>query len=40
MLQVGQVLSDRYQLQQKLGYAANRQTWLAIDLSMQNYMSK
>lgn len=33
MLQVGQVLSDRYQLQQKLRYAANLQTWLATDLS-------
>jgi serine/threonine protein kinase len=33
MLQVGQILHERYQLEQKLGYAANRQTWLATDLS-------
>ena len=33
MLQVGQILHERYQLQQKLGSAANRQTWLATDLS-------
>jgi serine/threonine protein kinase len=32
MLQVGQILSDRYQLQQKLGQNAGRQTWLAEDL--------
>ena len=37
MLQVGQVLRDRYQLQQKLGYAANRQTWLATDLSTHSH---
>lgn len=37
MMQVGQVLRDRYQLQQKLGYAANRQTWLAIDLSTHSH---
>lgn len=35
MLQAGQVLHDRYQLQQKLSYAANRQTWLATDLATQ-----
>jgi serine/threonine protein kinase len=35
MLQVGQILHGRYQLEQKLGYAANRQTWLATDLSTQ-----
>lgn len=35
MLQVGQILHGRYQLEQKLGYAANRQTWLATDLSNQ-----
>ena len=32
MPQVGQVLNDRYQLQQRLGRDASRQTWLAIDL--------
>ncbi|HEY9782926.1 MAG TPA: serine/threonine-protein kinase [Leptolyngbyaceae cyanobacterium] len=37
MMQVGQVLRDRYQLQQKLGYAANRQTWLASDLSTHSH---
>lgn len=37
MMQVGQVLRDRYQLQQKLGYAANRQTWLATDLSTHSH---
>lgn len=31
----GEVLHDRYQLQQKLGHAANRQTWLATDLATQ-----
>lgn len=35
MLQVGQVIRDRYQLQQKLGQNAGRQTWLAIDLETQ-----
>ncbi len=35
MLQVGQVLHERYQLRQKLGNAANRQTWLATDLAAQ-----
>ena len=29
MLEVGQILSDRYQLKQKLGQNAGRQTWLA-----------
>lgn len=37
MLQVGQVLQERYQLQQKLGYATNRQTWLATDLSTHSH---
>ncbi len=37
MLQVGQILHERYQLEQKLGYAANRQTWLATDLSTHPY---
>jgi serine/threonine protein kinase len=32
MLQIGQILHDRYQLQQKLGQNAGRQTWLAHDL--------
>lgn len=33
MLQAGQVLDERYQLQKKLGQDASRQTWLAIDLA-------
>lgn len=33
MLESGQVLNVRYQLQQKLGQSAGRQTWLASDLS-------
>lgn len=33
MLEVGQRLNDRYQLQQKLGQNAGRQTWLAVDLA-------
>ncbi len=37
MLQVGQILHERYQLRQKLGYAANRQTWLATDLSTHSH---
>jgi serine/threonine protein kinase len=32
MLTVDQVLQDRYQLKQKLGHNAGRQTWLAQDL--------
>ena len=35
MLQRQQVLHDRYQLKQKLGESAGRQTWLAQDLSAQ-----
>lgn len=35
MLQPGQLLHDRYQLKQKLGQAAGRQTWLAEDQSVQ-----
>ena len=31
MLSAGQVLCDRYQLQQQLGHNAGRQTWLAMD---------
>ncbi len=32
MLQAEQVLQNRYQLKQKLGHNAGRQTWLAEDL--------
>jgi hypothetical protein len=32
MLQAEQTLHDRYQLKQKLGQNAGRQTWLAYDL--------
>ncbi|HAA32404.1 MAG TPA: serine/threonine protein kinase, partial [Cyanobacteria bacterium UBA8553] len=32
MLQPEQILHDRYQLKQKLGQNAGRQTWLAQDL--------
>jgi serine/threonine protein kinase len=35
MLQAGQVLQGRYQLGQKLGQNANRQTWRALDLATQ-----
>ncbi len=35
MLQAGKVLHGHYQLQQKLGHVANRQTWLATDLATQ-----
>ncbi|MBD2430887.1 MULTISPECIES: serine/threonine protein kinase [Fischerella] len=35
MLEAGQVLRDRYQLKQKLGQNAGRQTWLAEDLATQ-----
>ena len=35
MLQVGQVLRDRYQLKHQLGQNAGRQTWLANDLAQQ-----
>lgn len=38
MLQAGQVLHQRYQLQQKLGQNAGRQTWLATDLAAQASM--
>ncbi|MBW4576660.1 MAG: serine/threonine protein kinase [Aphanothece sp. CMT-3BRIN-NPC111] len=34
MLQAGQILGDRYQLQQKLGQNAARQTWLATDVGV------
>ena len=33
MLQAGQILHGRYQLQKQLGHSANRQTWLAHDLA-------
>jgi serine/threonine protein kinase len=36
MLQVGATIYDRYQLQQKLGHNAGRQTWLATDLQAQD----
>lgn len=35
MLQLGQVLQERYQLKQQLGQNAGRQTWLADDLAQQ-----
>ena len=35
MLQVGQILQERYQLKQQLGQNAGRQTWLAEDLAKQ-----
>lgn len=31
MLEPGQILHQRYQLSEKLGHNAGRQTWLAID---------
>lgn len=33
MLSAGETLYDRYQLKEKLGHGAGRQTWLAADLS-------
>jgi serine/threonine protein kinase len=38
MLEVGQILRKRYQLRQKLGHYAGRQTWLAQDLLMGSDM--
>lgn len=35
MPQVGQILQERYQLKEKLGQNASRQTWLAADLETQ-----
>jgi serine/threonine protein kinase len=35
MLEAGQILQQRYQLQRKLGQNAGRQTWLAEDLATQ-----
>ncbi len=35
MLQLDQVIGDRYQLRQRLGQNAGRQTWLAIDQQSQ-----
>ncbi|MBW4624034.1 MAG: protein kinase [Brasilonema octagenarum HA4186-MV1] len=36
MLQTQQVIHNRYQLKEKLGEGAGRQTWLALDLSTQD----
>ena len=36
MLSAGQTLYDRYQLKEKLGHGAGRQTWLASDLSAKS----
>ena len=36
MLQVEQVLQERYQLVQKLGQSSGRQTWLAADLATES----
>lgn len=36
MLQTQQVIHNRYQLKEKLGESAGRQTWLALDLSTQD----
>jgi serine/threonine protein kinase len=36
MLTAGETLYDRYQLQEKLGQSAGRQTWLALDLNAQS----
>ena len=35
MLEAKQVINERYQLQEKLGKNAGRQTWLAKDLSTE-----
>jgi serine/threonine protein kinase len=35
MFQIGQVLCDRYELQQKLGQNSGRQTWLAVDRDLE-----
>jgi|GEM_PF-4576648 hypothetical protein len=35
MLERGQVLHQRYQLKEKLGHNASRQTWLAEDTSSE-----
>ncbi|PMB12470.1 serine/threonine protein kinase, partial [Fischerella thermalis CCMEE 5319] len=35
MLEAGEILCNRYQLQEKLGQDASRQTWLAQDLAKQ-----
>ncbi|MBD2311991.1 serine/threonine protein kinase [Desertifilum sp. FACHB-1129] len=40
MLQVEQILQERYQLQRQLGRtAAGRQTWLALDLQTQEFVT-
>jgi serine/threonine protein kinase len=36
MLTIGQTLYDRYQLQEKLGQSAGRQTWRALDLKAES----
>jgi serine/threonine protein kinase len=36
MLTAGETLYDRYQLQEKLGQSAGRQTWLALDLNAKS----
>lgn len=36
MTQPGHILNNRYQLQEKLGQDASRQTWLAVDLGTQH----
>ncbi len=36
MAEAGQLLCKRYQLQEKLGQDASRQTWLAVDLGTQS----
>ncbi|HCF29455.1 MAG TPA: serine/threonine protein kinase, partial [Cyanobacteria bacterium UBA11049] len=36
MLEPEQILQNRYQLKQKLGENAARQTWLAVDLEMSD----
>ncbi len=40
MLEVGQILANRYQLQTKLGQDTSRQTWLAISLDLSNQGKK
>lgn len=35
MIHAGEILNNRYQLQEKLGQDASRQTWLAVDLGTQ-----
>ena len=35
MLESGHIIQERYQLQEKLGQNASRQTWLAVDLAIE-----